>query len=399
MRRILIAWTLSAALLSPSVGVSAAEELSSYIIDENEISVSGISSGAYMAGQFHVAFSGSLKGAGIIAGGPYNCAQGLVSNALFQCMKTTLGGPDPAELFAGAQELAAAGRIDDPVNLADDKVYLFAGTRDSTVLPEVVASLEEFYALAGVPEANLDFVDDLAAGHAMITEDFGGACGITGSPFINDCDYDQAGAILQHIYGALDQPDPTAPGRLIEFDQSEFLGDPTSHGMNEIGYVFVPGSCEAGTACRLHVAFHGCKQTTDHIGDQFPTNAGYNAWAASNGIIVLYPQAWATTTNPNGCWDWWGYDDDDYATKSGRQMAAVEAMIGRLAGASEPGGDDYCQRYEDSNYQHWLDDRAELCQFYLACATGSGDVLGSFYGRATLYEHPQGNFTTAPCGP
>ncbi len=396
MRHIVIVWIVAAALAVSGGRVIAADKLASYSIDKNEISVSGISSGAYMAGQFHVAFSASLKGAGIIAGGPYDCAQGLVTNALYQCMKTTLGGPDPAALFAGAQERAAAGEIDDPTNLTGDKVYLFAGTRDATVLPEVVAQVPAFYAAAGLPAGNLLFVDDLVAGHAMITEDFGGACGETGSPFINDCDYDQAGEILKHIYGALDAPDPDDPGRLIAFDQSEFLGDPKRHGMNEIGYVFVPGDCEGDADCRLHVAFHGCKQTTDHIGEQFPTHAGYNAWAASNGIVVLYPQAWATSTNPNGCWDWWGYDDADYATKTGRQMAAVKAMIDRLAGATNGGG--YCQRYEDGNYQHWLDGRAELCQFYLACAKGSGDVLGSFYGRATLYEHPQGNFTTAPCG-
>lgn len=35
----------------------------------NETSVSGLSSGAYMAVQFHVSFSATLRGAGITAGG------------------------------------------------------------------------------------------------------------------------------------------------------------------------------------------------------------------------------------------------------------------------------------------------------------------------------------------
>ena len=43
-------------------------------IDRNRVSVSGISSGGFMAHQFHVAHGDHLAGAGIIAGGPYECA-------------------------------------------------------------------------------------------------------------------------------------------------------------------------------------------------------------------------------------------------------------------------------------------------------------------------------------
>jgi hypothetical protein len=39
--------------------------------------------------------------------------------------------------------------------------------------------------------------------------------------------------------------------------------------------------------------------------------------------------------NPNGCWDWWGYTGDTYATQAGPQMAAVKAMIEDLLGAGE----------------------------------------------------------------
>ncbi|KAB2926560.1 MAG: hypothetical protein F9K25_15930, partial [Candidatus Contendobacter sp.] len=39
-------------------------------IDKEQISVSGISSGGFMAHQFHVAHSANVRGAGIIAGGP-----------------------------------------------------------------------------------------------------------------------------------------------------------------------------------------------------------------------------------------------------------------------------------------------------------------------------------------
>jgi hypothetical protein len=52
-----------------------------------QISVSGISSGGYMAHQFHVAHSQHIMGAGIVAGGPYYCARGSIVDALTRCSR------------------------------------------------------------------------------------------------------------------------------------------------------------------------------------------------------------------------------------------------------------------------------------------------------------------------
>jgi poly(3-hydroxybutyrate) depolymerase len=95
----------------------------------------------------------------------------------------------------------------------------------------------------------------------------------------------------------------------------------------------VPPGCEGDAQdCKLHVAFHGCKQTVALVGDAHIRNAGYNSWADANRILVLYPQAASTWMNPNSCWDWWGYDDRSYAERSGRQMQAVKRMTERLTG-------------------------------------------------------------------
>ena len=101
----------------------------------------------------------------------------------------------------------------------------------------------------------------------------------------------------------------------------------------------MPASCSAGALCRLHVAFHGCEQFEERIGDAFFAHAGYNYWAESNGIVVLYPQttAWSESSfpiseNPKGCWDWWGYSGNNYYTKSGNQIRAVAKMINELIG-------------------------------------------------------------------
>ena len=45
-------------------------------LDPKSVTVSGISSGAFFAHQFHVAYSSIAVGAGILAAGPFYCAKG-----------------------------------------------------------------------------------------------------------------------------------------------------------------------------------------------------------------------------------------------------------------------------------------------------------------------------------
>ena len=49
------------------------------------------------------------------------------------------------------------------------------------------------------PPEQIEFVHDLPAGHAFVTEDHGPNCERTASPYIVDCNYDLAGALLRHI--------------------------------------------------------------------------------------------------------------------------------------------------------------------------------------------------------
>src|SRR5919112_3925315 len=71
---------LSAALMSKATladhGRIPVQPLQVYNkLDRSSITVSGLSSGAFFAHQFHVAYSSLVKGAGIVAGGPYACAE------------------------------------------------------------------------------------------------------------------------------------------------------------------------------------------------------------------------------------------------------------------------------------------------------------------------------------
>src|SRR5262245_16140159 len=50
--------------------------------DPSKTSVSGLSSGGYMAGQYHVAHSATVIGAGIVAAGPFGCAYSAVARSV-----------------------------------------------------------------------------------------------------------------------------------------------------------------------------------------------------------------------------------------------------------------------------------------------------------------------------
>jgi poly(3-hydroxybutyrate) depolymerase len=105
--------------------------------------------------------------------------------------------------------------------------------------------------------------------------------------------------------------------------------------MLETAFLYVPESCAAGKICGLHVALHGCQQSAEFVGDAFAANAGYNEWAESNDLLVLYPQVSSSKLapmNPMGCWDWWGYTGEQYATKAGPQIVVIKSMIDALAG-------------------------------------------------------------------
>src|SRR5690349_9244152 len=60
--------------------------LPSLNVNIDETSISGISSGAYMAVQFAVAHSALVRGVGAIAGGPYYCAKDDLEIAYRGCM-------------------------------------------------------------------------------------------------------------------------------------------------------------------------------------------------------------------------------------------------------------------------------------------------------------------------
>jgi hypothetical protein len=149
-----------------------------------------------MAQQYHAAHSKQIMGAGIVAAGPWDCAETRpgwlpLVTAAYVCSHTAedglpfLGPPDLAASIAATRAAARARRIDPTKFLAGAKVFLFSGTKDSLEPQSVVDELNRWYR-AFVPPGQVKYVNDVPAEHAMATAGHGNACGHLGPPYVNE---------------------------------------------------------------------------------------------------------------------------------------------------------------------------------------------------------------------
>lgn len=330
---------LSAIMLAiaGTTSAMAVDKLKSYNADPSQVSVSGLSSGGFMAAQLGVAYSGTFtKGFGVFAGGPFDCTR---NQSYTSCMYNAT----PAITTPEANMTSWSGtNIDNLSNLATRKFYGWYGGQDYTVGANPMNQLKTEVQAKGITATNTSWNTTASAGHTFPTNFAGSgdsSCGSTASPYVSNCTYDGAGAVLQWMYGTLNPPTTgTLGGTLINFDQTEFNGGP---GMDTSAYVYVPAACASGSACKVHVSLHGCVQSHNNIGMTYVNNTYYNNWADSNNIIVIWPQAIPDNTsratadsgslaNSNGCWDWLGWYGNNFDQKGGQQMAAIVAMVNRV---------------------------------------------------------------------
>jgi poly(3-hydroxybutyrate) depolymerase len=369
-----------AAALTVLAGPAAAQQLGSYDIRQDRIFVAGISSGGYMAVQMHVAFSSLFKGAAIYAGGPDGCAQGSLATALTTC-EADAPPVNLAALESVTASWASQGLIDPLANLKGQPVYLWSGTADTTVVQPLMDALQSYY--QNFQASVFHYDNNFDAAHGWESPYGRLSCQELASPYVIQCSsadqtasagvgsatgvsltglslpglsppglsppgqssgaapYDSEKVWLTQWFGNLNaKNEGTLKGGVITFDQDEFApgGSAAAISMDQTGYAFVPTQCASGQQCGLVLALHGCLQNFATVGWAFIDDAGINEWADTNNIIVLYPQTVATNgSNPEGCWDWWGYlNDPDYAQKSGPQMQALSAMVARVAGLEAP---------------------------------------------------------------
>lgn len=299
-----------------------AQPLGTWNVDPAQITVSGASSGALMATQLFVAHSATFKGVGSLAGGPWFCGVGSFLRTVMECLKTP-NLVDVEELVDAALRFERTDDIDPLGNLANNYGYVFSGTIDSVVPSGYSVKWEEFFGHF-INETHIASEYGITAEHTMPTDYYndGNPCTVAKPPYISNCNYDVVHAMFRHMYFESELAPRGAYNysNLLSFDQGDFGGV----SMDSKAFVYVPTACRQGTTCKLHVALHGCNQfwSNPEVGTQFVEFAGYNLWAETNNIIVLYPQTEPTVLlgNPQGCWDWWGYTGREYVTRSGRQI-------------------------------------------------------------------------------
>jgi hypothetical protein len=256
-------------------------------------------------------------------------------HALGRCMQGNEEIPTD-RLLETTSQLGLDGAIDPIGGLADDRVWIFHGVADPVVRTPVVDALEAYYRALTNPE-QVARIEHPEAGHTFPSGAAAAApCAMSESPFVGNCGLDGARALLEHLYGPLADGSDPRPDGLVEFDQRPYAASSSSAALADQGWLYVPAACEAGAPdkCRLHVVFHGCKQGASFVGDQFVRRAGYLEVAEANRVVLLFPQVEPSfqPLNPNGCWDWWGYEGEAYATQAGPQVRAVRSMIADLLG-------------------------------------------------------------------
>ncbi|MGP5310147.1 prolyl oligopeptidase family serine peptidase [Vreelandella alkaliphila] len=334
---------LGALLLLGSTAVHAEadtvpDDLPALSAASDHVSVVGISSGGYMAAQLAVAWPERFSGVGVLAAGPWSCAQGALSLALNQCMSTRRGLPSLDELDRRRERYESLEQVGERDALSQLRAYVWHGDEDDTVSPELGSLLAEQWQRWLASSEQLRFVRSEHTGHGWpiklpkqtnASPQALGDCRQGGGSHVLACDENVASDMLSWLYP--EREANASEGEVIAFDQSEFA----VKGLADVGYLFIPEACEAG-GCPVTIALHGCQMSVDAIGDTFVRHSGLNRWAADHGQVVLYPQAESSMANPQGCWDWWGFAESTWQlnplhdTRDGTQTRALMAMLEHL---------------------------------------------------------------------
>lgn len=305
------------AALIVAVAVAAAEFGSAFNVsvirpyNVSDVTVSGVSSGGYMAVQMHIAHSSIISGCAAFAAGPYYCAgqifyTGMLisdnfnhfaeSNAFFaehKCMAIDAGVPKVESLVAFTYANAEILLVDSPLHLRNDRVYLFSGTADSSVDPIVVGALRSYYSHFMESSSIISDFDEPAE-HCFPTLDFGSPCLKGGSPYIGNCSFDGAGRALSTLLGGdLNPPVESKAENLFRFSQVPFysLDRQEFSSLAEYGYIYLPTKCQSGvTSCHLHFSFHGCLQS-EQVCQEHNYEINYSRFNVRiSGINLLHPQ-------------------------------------------------------------------------------------------------------------
>jgi poly(3-hydroxybutyrate) depolymerase len=398
---------------------------STFSQEKGKFSISGISSGGFMANQMATIFSSEFSGVGTVAGGFYYCAQDYLpkkvkqdantigssnlflfepttklltdtmnpfiifngvhpqtwfrpqkANPIYLSVAVCMGDPEKAEWPAEYLKNNEEKKLVDPlVNMQNQKVFIYQGKVDSVLNAKMLDRLKESYLSNGVKEENIQMLLGEGSHNFPTDRKDGIDCSAEEVPYVASCGQNVAGKILTHFVDERLSRDLYLKEHIYLVDQTnrenlnkpedEWIGPGAS--LAPYGYLYANDFClQNPQACHTHVAIHGCKMSDSYQEDfqtqyqnqvntykilnmrsrkdlrglisflpvienkvnqygllKFVMDSGYIEYAEKNNLMILFPQTWITENsypyNPKGCWDWFGWTGDQYATNKGAE--------------------------------------------------------------------------------
>lgn len=376
---------------------------------KTKLTISGISSGGFMAAQMAVIYSDQFSGVATVAGGVYYCAQNtfqeninkygvrallnfgvsatnlldnsvgpMPTNPLYQALGVCMAHPERSH---GSEKINPQRRtpmsldflkplqeqklIAPLLNIAQQRVLIYQGEEDNVVRPAMADKLQEFYGRLGVDRKAIKVLKAKGAAHNFPTDRTDGIdCNTEKVPYLANCQRDLAGEILNHVVRRPLNRVQADPAHLYQVRQPAAPSSVASY-----GYLYANDYCLRNpNQCDLHVALHGCKMSDSYdeafqklyeakiqrtnlltLQDyemrmssprmgarKFAQYAGYAEYAeaSANRLMVYFPQTQITRDNypenPKGCWDWYGWTGEYYATNRGIETSWLMAQIRKV---------------------------------------------------------------------
>jgi hypothetical protein len=308
-----------------------------------QYTVSGISSGGFMAAQMGVIYSDRVAGVGTVAGGVFFCSKdhfpikfnekhsagllltelngstmqspevfllGSISdylkkafriapdNPIHEAVGICMAQPELAHAPQGSQtpgskppalmdlgfmgDFAEQGLIADPNGIANQKIFVYHGEKDDVVGVAMQDKMKEFYTRYGVSDANLKLERGTGGHNFPTTRNDGIDCDKEAVPYIANCGNDIAGKILKHTVSGDLTRGTFNVAHLYRINQMTSLH---TDSVAAYGYLYASPKCLAQPdSCRLHIALHGCKMS-DSFDQAFQTK--YEEKLVSSGIMYV----------------------------------------------------------------------------------------------------------------
>ncbi|CAL8074274.1 unnamed protein product [Orchesella dallaii] len=317
--------------------------LGNYRVNRNFITLSGFSSGGSFAQQLYLSYSSLIHGIAVFSHTYYRCGPVTSRQEEYDNACTKLGNRrvselyDPNNALNDIQNYYAQRLIENPANLVNKPLYVYAGTRNWLFTADMsLRILQVFEPHIRNPKVIRTVVQDANLTLPTARADFPPCSGPQNSLQLGNCGLSGPLDALQFLLGEPAIRQPATAVRLeplLTFDQSEFFygASSTRYDMDSVGYLYVPRICGSNQVdCLIHFYFHGCSVGRQFTGEDHIRNSGYLEVAETNGIIMVFPQAIASAENDIGCWDSYGFTGSLYATQRGSQVTAVRNMISRI---------------------------------------------------------------------